>query len=608
MDINNDVLSGADPSGAPDISTLTGTTPQPSAPPIPQQAPAAPAAPSAQAPAPAPATPVAAGQPSVWKNLVLGAIAGLAGSSGSTHFGGGLAQGAAGAINEQQRQIQNKNTQQQLNFESVKAADDHIRALNEARQADQLNANEKIDYKQKSADYQNFLQDNFGIEPDLSFNDSHTDAIAALNTASARNPSGQIPPVVTVHQPEADGTHGSIAAYSPSQQQMQQNSSGFLKLANTGRAAQGLPDFDATTWNSMGFKGQRDAAQGALSYLKPTVSFSLDKGKPDYLPVVLAQRQQQLQTYENHKDINGKADADPTVAKQLQAGVDYLQSAWDKGNSMESAQAQQSAGASEQGRLDVQNQPQNVAAEAARKGADARATQAAAQGSPEEAGKMLANGSLTLADLKSRGTTPDFIIKASKAAKNLTGGKYNPSDEIVGEQSLKQAGNQTFYGSANSLLDQGGTLDQLQTNFNKLNEGSLNGSFKPFNNVSNIVAAAAGNGPSAGFAQTALGVADDYAKVMGGGQGSDSARTEMLKSFAAASSPAQMAASINAARDAIKSQVGARIGSNNYLKQRVGYNLQPASVTPQAGEAHPVIVGGKQIGVTRDGGKTMTAN
>lgn len=575
---DNSILSGGDPSGAPDISTLTGpSTPQPSAPPIPQQAPADPtAAPAAQAPAQAPATPVAAGQPSVWKNLVLGAIAGLAGSAGSTHFGGGLAQGAAGAINEQQRQIQNKNTQQQLNFESVKAADDHIRALNEARQADQLNANEKIDYKQKSADYQNFLQDNFGIEPDLSFNDSHTDAIAALNTASARNPSGQIPPVVTVHQPEADGTHGSIAAYSPSQQQMQQNSSGFLKLANTGRAAQGLPDFDATTWNSMGFKGQRDAAQGALSYLKPTVSFSLDKGKPDYLPVVLAQRQQQLQTYENHKDINGKADADPTVAKQLQAGVDYLQSAWDKGNSMESAQAQQSAGASEQGRLNVQNQPQNVAAEAARKGADARAMQAAAQGSPEEAGKMLANGSLTLADLKSRGTTPDFIIKASKAAQNLTGGKYNPSDEIVGEQSLKQAGNQTFYGSANSLLDQGGTLDQLQSAGAKLGSTAI----PKFNSVDQWKQAATGKGAVAGFAQTALGVADDYAKVMGGGQGSDSAREEVLKSIAAAQSPEQRASAIQAARDAVNSQLKSRIGGNNYIKQRVGQNIDRPPAKP----------------------------
>lgn len=329
------VISGDN--SAPDISAITGAT-------------APPPAPIQQA---APAPPAPQGQPSVWKNLVAGALFGLAGSAGSNHFGSGLAGGAEGAIKEKQRGFENAQAQTRLNFESVQAADSHIRALDEHRRADQLSDEAKLDYKQKSAGYQAFLQDNFGIEPNLSFNDSHADSTAALSTGANMN-GGTIPPVVTVQQPAPDGQHGQIAAYSPTQQQMQQNSNGWRQLVNQGRAIQGLPDIDNASWNSLGFKGQRDQAQQAISALKPTPTYSLDKTKPDYLPVVLAQKQQQLQQYENHKDINGKSDADPSVVRQLQAGVDYLQSSWDKAGNMEADQAKQVAKASEQGRLQAQ--------------------------------------------------------------------------------------------------------------------------------------------------------------------------------------------------------------------------------------------------------------
>jgi hypothetical protein len=55
---------------------------------------------------PGPAKP--AGQPSVWKDIVMGALNGLAGGAGQTHFGGGLAAGAAGEIQAQERAAANK--------------------------------------------------------------------------------------------------------------------------------------------------------------------------------------------------------------------------------------------------------------------------------------------------------------------------------------------------------------------------------------------------------------------------------------------------------------------------------------------------------------------
>lgn len=104
------------------------------------------------------------------------------------------------------------------------------------------------------------------------------------------------------------------------------------------------------------------------------------------------------------------------------------------------------------------------------------------------------------------------------------------------------------------------------------------------------------SGATAGFAQTALGVADDYAKVMGGGQGSDTAREEMLKGFAMASSPKQMEASIDAARGAVGSQMTSRIGSNKAMGRMYGDNLpQPTQYMSAPGKARVM---------SRDGGKT----
>ena len=89
----------------------------------------------------------------------------------------------------------------------------------------------------------------------------------------------------------------------------------------------------------------------------------------------------------------------------------------------------------------------------------------------------------------------------------------------------------------------------------------------------------AGDPALAGFMQTAVGVADDYAKVMGGGTGSDASRLQVMQSFANSHNPAQMQAAINAARNAVTSQVSARIGKNRVMRQMYGQNLPPTGAT-----------------------------
>lgn len=328
---DNSLLNGT----APEQTPLNNAGPEQdqTLPLSPQQPPTG-LAPMAQPTTPAGPTPSVTG---MWKDVLAGALSGLSGIGnirGRGGFGSGVGAGMAAEQQQKQIGIENQQRQQQLNFESVQAADTHLRARDEHRQADQLNESEKLDYTSKSAQYQAFLQDNFGIAPDLSFNDSHAEATAGLTT-TANNNGGKIPPVATVQQPSADGQHGKIGAYSPSQEKFNQNMSGYRNLINTSRAVQGMPPVDDASFNSMGFKGARDQALSAIEFLKPTPTFSLDKNSPSYLPTVLAQKQQQLQQYQDHKDADGKPDADPGVVSQLENGIDYLRKSWDKTNAME---------------------------------------------------------------------------------------------------------------------------------------------------------------------------------------------------------------------------------------------------------------------------------
>src|ERR1700676_4473956 len=81
--------------------------------------------------------------------------------------------------------------------------------------------------------------------------------------------------------------------------------------------------------------------------------------------------------------------------------------------------------------------------------------------------------------------------------------------------------------STNSLIDKGGTLDQLTTRGKALD----NTQFPVINTYKDLLAYNAGGSTLAAYKTTLLGVADDYAKVMGGGQGTDSARNDLVHNF-----------------------------------------------------------------------------
>lgn len=223
------------------------------------------------------------------------------------------------------------------------------------------------------------------------------------------------------------------------------------------------------------------------------------------------------------------------------------------------------ASAEAQAKLNVESSPQAVRLAGQKAAVEANARQQAAQGDPNIAGQMLAKGDLTLADLKSRGTTPQFITKAVSAAQKVNP-TYNPADEVIAEQVAKSPSANQFFGSANSLIGKGGTLDQLE----KLGKNIPQHDWPVLNTVDDWQKVARGKGPLSGYAATALGVADDYGKVMGGGNASDHARDAALTLFAQAASPEQRAQAISATRNAVLSQREGRIGNNQFLKRQYG--------------------------------------
>jgi hypothetical protein len=194
------------------------------------------------------------------------------------------------------------------------------------------------------------------------------------------------------------------------------------------------------------------------------------------------------------------------------------------------------------------------------KSREARNTQIVNQGNADDAGKALAARTLTLDELKSRSVTPAFIVEATKAAQ-----KYDPNfkaPEAAAQARIAASpANSQFFGNTDSLLVKGGTLDQLTQAHAALGNTKL-----PFaNKIENWRKAQLGQGPQAAFAANALGVADDYSKVISGGAGSDTSRQQALDIIGRNLSPEGMTAAINQIRKTITSQRNGRISTNPYL-------------------------------------------
>lgn len=207
----------------------------------------------------------------------------------------------------------------------------------------------------------------------------------------------------------------------------------------------------------------------------------------------------------------------------------------------------------------------------------ARQKQALSQGDPGAAAKLLVDGDATLSELKARGATPEFIANTLNAAHQLSGGKYNAQSADAQFSVAKSPTNVAFFGSAGSLVDKGGTLDQLAKVGKLIPQSQL----PTLNSIADWEKAATGNGPLAHYASTALGVADDYSKVMGGGQGSDTSRLQALNLIKANGSPEARAGAIEGIRGAVGSQITTRIGNNPVLKRMYGdAESAPAAQAP----------------------------
>ncbi|WP_035350827.1 hypothetical protein [Edaphobacter aggregans] len=269
-----------------------------------------------------------------------------------------------------------------------------------------------------------------------------------------------------------------------------------------------------------------------------------------YLDQELARRQKQAELQQTQ----GKSDPTSPFYAPSQASISMgTAPGADQIKAGEVRQAGQKAGAQAAAR-----QPYELAL--------ARQKQALSQGDPNAAAQLLVDGDATLSELKARGATPEFIAKTLTAAKQLSGGKYNAQSADAQFSVAKSPANVAFFGSAKSLTDPGGTLDQLAAVAKNIPGYQITA----FNSIADWEKAATSNGPLAHYASTALGVADDYAKVMGGGQGSDTSRLQALNLIKSNAGPEARGGALEGIRGAVVSQTNSRIGNNPILKRMYG--------------------------------------
>lgn len=210
----------------------------------------------------------------------------------------------------------------------------------------------------------------------------------------------------------------------------------------------------------------------------------------------------------------------------------------------------------------------------------AKQRQALSQGDPAIAAQLLVNRDATLSELKSRGATPDFIARTLFEAKRLSGGKYNAPEEDANFKVAQSPANVAFFGSAKSLTEKGGTLDQLAEAAKSIPQNQ----FPVFNSLEDWTKEASGSGPLAHYASLVLGVADDYSKVMGGGQGSDTSRLQAANLVSKKLSAEGRAGAISGIRGAVGSQITGRIGKNPVMQRMYG---EGEAAAPAAGSGDP---------------------
>lgn len=308
---------------APDTSALS----QPQAPapmPAPEPTDQTPAA-AGTTPSPAlGASPAAAGGAApampIWRQVVVGALQGMAGSAGQKHFGGGLAAGAGGVLAAQQQARENAIQQQQADTQKAKAQSDisfqSAQAANSVAEAAKNNAiaanmpQEARDAHEKSAIALMGQMQDLGITPSVIADDTNEGAhgaLQALNQAGAAQ--GGVPHIFNI---EVGGQH---LAYDLSQ--LSGTPQG-LAIVNQTRQMQGQDPVTAAQWKQTPKAAQAQASENALNFMNPPPSKNAGEATGK-----LSQYQAVAKAYAV------RPNADPEVVKKLNGIVSNLSDAKD---------------------------------------------------------------------------------------------------------------------------------------------------------------------------------------------------------------------------------------------------------------------------------------
>lgn len=316
--------------------------------------------------------------------------------------------------------------------------------------------------------------------------------------------------------------------------------------------------------------------------------------------VKIKQEQEALVKAQNENDILFKYESDP---KQLaDPGAQAALEAWKADPAHKSDIAGQSKAQMLLDKADIaQKNAERIKNIEAVNAENAKV--AATSGKPEDVGPMLARSLVTLADLKTRGTSVAQISADIKAAQDYAKANglapYNPADEITGEQQMKSPANLTFFGSARSLVQKGGMLDRLQESHDALGNKKI----PVLNSIDDWAHFNAGSPELSAYQTYVLAGADDYAKVMGGGNPTIEQFKQLENQFIYKLNNQQLDAVVAGSRDAVQSQVKGKIGNNNYIMQRNSDILDYAGRQNKQTYARPAGVSGNAKLMQAPGGQ-----
>jgi hypothetical protein len=352
-----------------------------------------------------------------------------------------------------------------------------------------------------------------------------------------------------------------------------------------------------TEYKAQQIAAQQSAVATAMRYfLRPplpkTEAGKIDAGEAASMS---ATNRQDLANYQK------RPNADPKIVQLLQNKADgfdqVLNDAMNKQAQLESQQIAGAASAQAQAKalqVIAENTGAAGVAKANQTARIARIDQAVKSGNPTDAGKMLADRTTTISELKSRGLTPGYITSAITAAQKFDP-NYNPVVEDNNAKIASSEANTQFFGNVNSLVSPGGTLDQLKQVGGQISQSD----YQILNKSKNWASLQTGKGGISAYAAKAVGVADDYSKVMGGSVGSDSSRNLVLQIISPNLGPDQRAEAIEAVRDSVNSQKESRIGNNSFLRKM--YSTMPPPPAPPRGAAGGPPVGATHTGKGNDG-------